>query len=563
MRSEDEFMLQLVDDIKAHWKKPKDGDYVSNREFSHLILGAIGSGGIGQATGFIGFSATCLLVGAIYGISFRDIYVIGLIGMPFGYIFGPIGMIIRDNLGNVPKKTMKMINRIMIPSLIIGILSFFVPQRFTESIVPAFPQLLGGLLVINVFGNYYTNFVLKKLSHKYGKFRPFVIVGGIPTIFCLLLIVFLPFGDMEYKTRLWVLQLIFHFYNTFLSYAQQKDNIENVITPNTQERTKLIAIGNIISVIIPGIVMMFIPVLATFTGGMAALNTYRYVLPGVIIVFTPLVLFQAFGVKDRVVIEREHKPDVSMRQGFKAVLKNKYLWILNISGILGAVSWGSINTLNIIIIYGMRQDWLLGFMATIVGISGAPGNLFLPYIVKKLGKRNAVLLARGLQYISFLMMYYAILWEKVYLLFIAMFVSNIFGTVSWMGGRTMTPDAWDYQQYISRERLEGCSNIFGLITNPLTTLLAMIVPAVYAAIGFTSDWNVLFFPGIRNKILLITLGLSVLGHTLSSIPLFFYDLSDKKHGLIIEELKRRADELDNLRNNEIPGEKTSAANPDN
>lgn len=544
VRGETEFMLQLVEDIKANWNKPKDGDHVSNKEFFYLILGAMGSSGVSQATGFFGFTATCLLVGAIYGISFRDIYVIGLIGLPFSYIFGPIGMIIRDNLGNVPKKTMRMINRVMIPSFIAGILLFFVPQQYFESIVPSFPQLLGGLLVTNVFSNYYTNFILKKLSGKFGKFRPFVIVGGIPTILSMLLIAFLPFGGMEYKTRLWVLQLIFHFYNIFITYIQQKDNIENVITPNTQERTKIIAIGNMVSVAIPGMVMMFIPILADYTGGLASLNTYRYVLPAVVVLFTPLVLFQAFGVKDRVVIEKEHKPEVSMRQGFKEVLKNKYLWILNISMLLGAVSAGSINALNIIVIYGMRQDWLLGIMATVIGISGAPGNLFLPFIVKKLGKRNAVLLSRGLQYISFVMMYYAIIGEQIYFLFFAMFVSNIFGTVSWMGGRTMMPDAWDYQQYISHERLEGCSNIFGLITNPLTMLLAMIVPAVYAAVGFTSDWNVMYFPDIRNKVLLITLGLSVLGHTLSSIPLFFYDLSEKKHASIIEELGRRADELD-------------------
>lgn len=553
---EAEFMLQLVEDIKAHWNKPKDGDYVSNKEFFYLILGTVGSGGVSQATGFIGFAATCLLVGAIYGISFRDIYVIGLIGLPFSYIFGPIGMIIRDNLGTVPKKTMRMMNRVMIPSFIVGVILFFVPQQYFEFIVPAFPQLLGGLLVMNVFSNYYTKIVLKKLSGKFGKFRPFVIIGGIPTIFSMLLIVFLPFGDMQYKTRLWVLQLIFHFYNTFISYIQQKDNIENVITPNTLERTKIISIGNMVAAFVPGMVMMLIPILATYTGGLASLATYRYVLPGVVIIFTPLVLFQAFGVKDRVVLEKDHKPSVSMRQGFKEVLKNKYLWILNISGLLSAVSFGSINALNIIIIYWMRQDWLLGIMATAVGISGAPGNLLMPSIVKKIGKRNAVLLARTLQYIAFIMMYYGILGERVNMLFAAMFVSNLFSTVSWMGSRTMKPDAWDYQQYISHERLEGSSNIFDLITKPLTMLLAMIVPTVYAAVGFTSDWNVLYFPEIRNKILLITLGLAVLGHTLSSIPLFFYDLSDKKHGAIIEELGRRAKELDEQKESVLTPQET-------
>ncbi len=48
---------------------------------------------------------------------------------------------------------------------------------------------------------------------------------------------------------------------------------------------------------IPDTEEMLIPILASYTGGMASLNTYRYVLPGVALLFTPLVLFQAFGVK--------------------------------------------------------------------------------------------------------------------------------------------------------------------------------------------------------------------------------------------------------------------------
>lgn len=540
MRGETEFMLMLVDEIRAHWKKPKPGEYVSNKEFASLIIGAVGSGGVQQALGFLGFSAGCLLVGAIYKISFRDIYVAGFIGMQFGYVFGPVGMIIQDNLGRVPPKTMRLIHRLLIVSLVLGVLLFFVPQARFEFIIPAFPQILGGFFVINALGNYYRMAVLRKLAPRFGKFRPWVIVGGLPTIACTLLIAFLPFGEMEYKTRLWLLQLMFHVYHTFVTYIQQKDNIENVITPKTRERTRIIAYGNMVSAVIPGIIMMMIPVAAAYTGGMAAIGTYRYILPGVVILFTPLVLFQAFGVKDRVILEQGHTPSVSMRAGFREVLKNKYLWILNLSGVLGAVSSGSINLLNVIFVYGLRQDWLLGVTATIIGVAGAPGNLLLPFIVKKFGKRNAVLVARALQYISFVMMYFAISAENVYLLFAAMFINSVFSVVSWMGNRVMTPDAWDYQQFISRERLESCSNIFSLITNPLSTLLAMTVPAVYAAAGFTSDWTVMYVPAIRNKVFLATLGLSVLGHTLSSLPLFFYDLTDKKHAGIIGQLKKRA-----------------------
>ena len=103
----------------------------------------------------------------------------------------------------------------------------------------------------------------------------------------------------------------------------------------------------------------------------------------------------------------------------------------------------------------------------------------------------------------------------------------------------MTPDIWDYQQYISNERFEGFMGSIGMLTSPLGPFMALLVPAVYAGMGFTSDWTVLYDPIIRNKIFIFTIVLSVVVSLITVIPMHFYDLTEDKHRKIIEELKER------------------------
>ena len=108
----------------------------------------------------------------------------------------------------------------------------------------------------------------------------------------------------------------------------------------------------------------------------------------------------------------------------------------------------------------------------------------------------------------------------------------------------MNSDMWDYQQYISGKRLESSMGILNTLGSPIVTLMAMTVPLVYGLIGFTNDWNILYMPDIRARILNVTLLLCLVSHTLSLIPFFFYDLSEKKHAKIIQELAERKRNLD-------------------
>ena len=529
-----------VTDVKKYWNAPREGDYVSYKEYTSYCLGFSGSMCAGSVLGYFGFSASCLLVGAIYGISFRDLYVLGLIGTPLGLIMSPIHMMLTDNLGILEAKTMKKINIFLIPMFVIGLFFYFVPQGQFEKILPALPQTVATMLCLTSAGFYYKVFVYKKLSPKYGKYRPWIIAGGIPSFIMIVLLAYLPFGSMTYYNRFWILHLLFSIYGNFSSFTGQSGNLINVISPNTEERTRLMSFGTIIGSAIPSIFNVVLPVLATMTGGYENLRTYRIVMPGLLLIFTPMVYLLAFKVEDKVVIPKDHQPKISFKKGAKSVLSNKYHWINTISGLLGSVNAGSVSFVTFMFVYALRKEWLMGIYLTIIGIAYNPGFLLAPALIKRFDKRNLKIIASGVGLLNLFGQYYALRINNIVLFTVVAFVTILITTPAGVASQAMGADQWDYQQYKYGERLDGFAGIFGLILTPVNMLTGMIVPAIFAAIGFTSDWDILFDPVMRNKVILIAVILNGISAVLSIIPYFFYDLSTEKHKFIIEELKKRA-----------------------
>ena len=533
------WVTAFVSDLGTYWNHPKEGNYVSNKEFLTFGLGWGASDSADSVISNVSFTASCFLVGSIYGISFQDIFMIGVIGLPFGYLWNPISMVITDNLGRPPRTTMRFITSILFACMAIGAALFFVPQERFESIVPGLPQLLGVILVVSPLSILYRAMVLRWLSPRFGKFSPWVVIGVIPTIAILLLLVYLPFEQIPYHNRLWTIYLLFQLYGIYSGFTKQVQNLTNVISPNTHERLRIMSYGVFISGIPSGIVGAVFPMLAMYTGGLNDLKTFRILIPAAVILLAPFTLLLAFTVKERVILEQDHRPGVNMWDGFRDVLKNKYNWVHTFYQLFRDLEKGVINIANIIFIYMLRQDWMVGIYATILNTAANPGKILAPILVKKFGKKPIFMAGRIISIFQIAAGYYAISTGSIYLFFVLSYLGNIFNSASIMVRRAMQADIWDYQQWVSGERLDGCMGIFGMIFAPLTTLITMTVPTVYAAIGFTSDWDILFSDAYRNKVFLATLALTLVGTVLSIIPFLFYDLTEDKHAGIIEDLKER------------------------
>lgn len=530
----------MVTNIGTYWNHPRDGEYVSNKEFLNFVIGAGTSNTASSVGANLTFSAGCLFVGAIYGLKMMDFVMLGIVGMVLNYLFSPINMIITDNLGSPPKQTMRMINYASLAFAIIGIACFFVPQKYFESFMPALPQVVGAKFLIQVFGTYWNILVLKKLSPKFGKYRTWIIANMLPYIACFVLLAAFPYNGLEYHEKFWVMHLFFTFWGCFGSCTGQVANIQNVISPNTNERTKIMSLGSFLYSLIPSVYGIIFPVMAAWAGGMTALNTYRYVLPGMMIVLAPLSFFLVFGVKDRVVQEVDHKPQVDMKKGFKEVLRNKYLWITNISNWLGNFGFGAVNIVNMLIIYSMRQDWMIGVMATIIGTAYTPGMLLAPFLIKKFGKKRIMLFTKYCSVLCSFISVAGVYLNSLPIIILSTYISTMLGSVSGIASSSITADIWDYQQYISGERLDGCMGIFAYIASPIVTFGAMLVPYLYGKVGFTSDWNILYDAALRDKIFFISIAVGAAVGLLATIPYHFYDFTEKRHGEMMEELRLRA-----------------------
>ncbi len=526
-------------DLKTYWNHPKEGNYISNKELFLLCIGGSGGTGVGNVLGYISFAASSFLVGAVYGISFRDIFVKDLLGLLF-FFFSILTMTIIDNLGRPPKKTMRLIHIICAACVALGVGCLFIPAARTEKILPAFPQIMATYFLFNVFSVYYHVFLFRTLAKKYGKFRTWVLVGSTPTIVTILLMGFLPIKNLDYATKLWVVNLLFSFFGLFSNFHGQKGNIMNLMTPNAQERTKIRTWEMFVSGAVGGLFMVLLPIFADLVGGLNNIKTYQFIIPAGVLICTPMVLVQVFGLKERVIVEENHKPSVSMKEGMKEVLKNKYFWITNISGWINNIQSGAIAILNVMVVYSLRQDYLLGILTGLSGCFATVGLPFVPGALKRWGKKKTYLIMSFLQVLSFGVQILGVYTNSIIILFLGLGSINFFNIFSSMACDLMTPDIWDYQQYVSGERLESSSGIFGILFNPLNRVLCLIVPAVYAMIGFTSEWNILYFDDTRNQVFLWTIILMVAAKVLSAIPYFFYDLSEAKHAKIIEELKARA-----------------------
>ena len=95
--------------------------------------------------------------------------------------------------------------------------------------------------------------------------------------------------------------------------------------------------------------------------------------------------------------------------------------------------------------------------------------------------------------------------------------------------------------YLSGERLESFSGVFGWFTGPITSFVGLIIPLLLLKYGFNSNWDVLFIDDCRRNIIVIPIIVDVIGYFLMTIPYLFWDYDSKKQNMVMEVLKRRAE----------------------
>lgn len=390
--------------------------------------------------------------------------------------------------------------------------------------------------------------MVDNVKYKEGKYRPYLLRMGIPTIIVSLLFVYTPYSSISY---IWRCILIFiynfglqFFYNFFYDAYE---NLIHVLSPDSQERTNATAIKSMIYSLSPTITNFITPLIAdkVADGNMYDLRVYQWLYPFIAIVGVAFVILVYSKTEEKIVVAKTHVMKIRFMDALREVAKNKYFWIISLAGWLGFLE-----TCTYVIL-----QWLYNYahlctpeeysMVTLIrGTAYSWGMVFAPFAIKKWGKKK-VLVVTNLFNIVFLALVYPLM-GSIWTVLLCMYFNSIADSFILVLNPAIQADIRDYQQYKSGERIDGMFGAVALIGSFVTMATSSVLPAVYEKYGIYSGngydnmYDVLYNTDVLYKLIGVLVILSAVGAALNLVPFFFYDLTETKQKAIIKILQIRA-----------------------
>ncbi len=365
-----------------------------------------------------------------------------------------------------------------------------------------------------------------------------------------ILIGWLPVYNIpDVATRVWVANLLFATYNVF-GFANNMETCTKSISPNLQERIYVrsypVKLSHFFNTIVGIIMPVFIGMLRN---EWADINVYRYVIPITFIILAAMTMIFAGRVKERIPQPPvEKKVQIKFWDGMFGVLKNKYLLIKNVVGLIDALGNGMLPFVTVLYFYTFRLSGLpYSLIVMLISFAGTPPDFLSPYFLKRFSYKQIMIfyqLTRALGNAAIV----AAIWfcgDNLMLCgticIVVLFFMEMTKTVPTTAGHDMDVRIADYQMYISGERLESFAGVFGWFTGPVVSFIGLLIPIFLLRYGFNSNWEVLFVDATRRNIIAIPLIVDIIGFVLMTIPYFFWDYDSKKQNMVMEVLKKRAE----------------------
>ncbi len=465
----------VYDEVVLHWNRPAKGNSVSYKELINYAIGGFGRHMVTYLLSYMALSAGNTLLGSTIGIRPMHLQYMSII----------------------------------------------------STILNIFFAILRGKWVDNT-------------RTRMGKFRPYIAFGGFPLMIMALVYLFLPFENMTYNNKLITTFLFTVSIAMFQPvYVDSYTELGSVITPNSNERARIMTISILIASFAPTLYNFLTPLILNWTGlTYTNIETYRYIVSIFAITGVGLNLFTAFGCKERVIASKSYTQKVGVIEGMLGIYKNKYWWIKNIAGIIGFLetSFGAI--FGWMYIYGTQDMVQYSLLTTVYGTAATIAMLITPMLLRKLGNRG-ILIFHNLSNILLISLM-VLTYKSPYLFFLCMYLNQIFNQLVLVYDPVLNAEIKDYQQFLTGKRVDFILGAAATITVPITLGTGLVIPFVYESMGITTNYDILYDPQVRNDIFNILCLLSIVGSVLNLIPYFFYRLSREKHLMIVRMLRRRA-----------------------
>lgn len=490
-----------VDKVRTYWKIPPLGRYMTFKEILAYSVGGIGAYFIITIGMSLIVGTTNMIVGGAIGIAPDDMYILYLI----------------DTFANIPLTALRA----------------------------------------NMIDN---------TRNKAGKYRPYLMSMGIPTAVISVAYVWFPYDKLanivgtgmifgksaDYIATcavVLVFNLLLQFYYNFFYDAYT--NLIHVLSPNTQERTDVLAIKSVVYSLAPSIVNIAVPIVAQiFTNDdLYDIRVYRYSYPVFAILGVVLTVMVFANTKEKIVQAKSHTVQIKFSYAIKEVAKNKYFWIISLAGWVGFLESAYGNILTWSYNYGHTATGTqYALIQTLISNSSLWGMLLTPVLVKKWGKRKVLLAVNFMNVACILAMLLGM--HNIWWLFVCVYLNWFVLASEQITSPAIQADIRDYQQYKTGERIDGMFAAVATIGSVITLFTSSVLPAVQKYYGISSDngyaspYDILDVntgePGLLYKLMTVLILMAAGGALLNAIPYFFYDFTEKKQKGVVKVLKIRA-----------------------
>lgn len=491
----------LINNVKYYWKEPPKGRYMNFKEIVAYSFGGIGAYFILTMCTTLIVNTTNMVVGAAIGVGPTDMYILYVIA----------------TLANIPLTAIR------------------------------------ANMIDNTRG-------------KGGKYRPYLLSMGIPTAILALGYVYFPYEKLEFilgtgrvfgQEKAYVatcavvliFNLFLQFFYSFFNDAYT--NLIHVLSPNTQERSDVLAVKSVVYSLAPSIMNIVLPLVAKFVtnNDLYDLKVYRISYPFFAIIGIALTIYIFANTEEKIVQAKTHTIQISFIDSLKEVAKNKYFWIISLAGWLGFLESAYGNILQWSFNYGHTCDGgTFALIQTLTGNASLWGMLLAPFCIRKWGKKKVLLGVNFMNVICILSM--LIYQQSIWWLFICVYFNWLFGAFEQITTPAIQADIRDYQQYRSGERIDGMFAAVLTIGNVITLLTSGILPAIqrhfgiYEGNGYDSPFDILDVktgePGLLYSMMTALIIMAGIGAFLNMVPYFFYDFTERKQKSVVRVLKVRA-----------------------
>lgn len=387
--------------------------------------------------------------------------------------------------------------------------------------------------------------MIDKADTKFGKFRPFIVIGTIIMSFSMIALFWGAQFESIIARYVWVSVLYVIWVIGYTCSTACTKGAQSILTNNPKQRP---LIGGVDAVLTNGLAMLVFSfgfkILDKF-GGVTAVDSFRKMAIFLVGISICCTILSVIGIwekdNNKYYTVNKNAQKASFRDYFGIIKGNKALQMLIVAASTNKIAQTTTSAATayffMIVVGNTDLQAPVTAPAQIVGLVGVSISIF---IAVRFSKKSSFVIGSWLSAISLAIAIIFRPFSEATLVPFILIMSAIKLT-EWVANSNVIPmiaDATDYENWKTGRFAPGMiSTAFSFVDKMISSISGLLVGAVLGIAGYTAGMEVT--PGLYWAIIALFFGVALLGHVASILAMRKYPIDRKFYNQMISDLNDR------------------------